>query len=240
MGLAQVFAWNGTSWVQQGSNIEGDHQNGQLGYSVALSGDGSVIAVTVPRGGAEIFRVFEWDPAEEYWAQKGEDIRKSGLGLGEAISLNQDGSILSLGRSQLSPAGKVLVYQFDEDTSTWNKLGNTMQQTKMGWSTSIADDGMTVLACTSPGPVDRGCWVYHFSGDDWVQYGDTILSLQESDDRLGAALTISGDGSTIVIAANTYDTSGSNNAGLVRVFRLTSSSGVRSLLCPSSIVVPDS
>ena len=45
-GRVRVFAWNGTSWGQRGENINGVALNENVGDSVSLSADGSILSVT--------------------------------------------------------------------------------------------------------------------------------------------------------------------------------------------------
>ena len=47
-GHVRVFAWNGTTWLQRGSDIDGEAFMDYSGVSVSLSSDGSVLAIGVP------------------------------------------------------------------------------------------------------------------------------------------------------------------------------------------------
>lgn len=42
-GLVQLYRWNGTEWEQRGDDINGVMYEDELGYSVAISGDGLII-----------------------------------------------------------------------------------------------------------------------------------------------------------------------------------------------------
>ena len=44
-GHVRLYAWNGSSWVQRGSDIDGEAANDLSGWSVSLSADGSVVAI---------------------------------------------------------------------------------------------------------------------------------------------------------------------------------------------------
>jgi hypothetical protein len=49
-GLARVYEWDGSSWVQRGGDIDGEANGCQdFGYAIAMSGDGSVLAIGDPR-----------------------------------------------------------------------------------------------------------------------------------------------------------------------------------------------
>ena len=44
-GHVRVYDWNGTSWTQVGADIDGESENDLSGYSVAMSSNGSRIAI---------------------------------------------------------------------------------------------------------------------------------------------------------------------------------------------------
>jgi hypothetical protein len=44
-GHVRVFHWNGTHWLQQGTDIDGEAVGDQSGYSVSLSADGTTLAI---------------------------------------------------------------------------------------------------------------------------------------------------------------------------------------------------
>ena len=44
-GHVRVYAWNGTAWTQRGNDIDGESVSDLSGESVALSNDGSVLAI---------------------------------------------------------------------------------------------------------------------------------------------------------------------------------------------------
>jgi uncharacterized membrane protein len=47
-GHARVFKWNGENWIQQSTDIDGEAANDQCGSKVAISGDGTRVAVGAP------------------------------------------------------------------------------------------------------------------------------------------------------------------------------------------------
>ena len=44
-GHVRVYHWNGSAWVQQGADIDGEAAGDQSGYSVSLSSDGNTVAI---------------------------------------------------------------------------------------------------------------------------------------------------------------------------------------------------
>ena len=44
-GHARMYKWNGSTWLPYGNDIDGEHYYDRSGFSVAISGDGNIIAV---------------------------------------------------------------------------------------------------------------------------------------------------------------------------------------------------
>ena len=44
-GHVRVYSWNGTNWIQLGSDIDGESNYEELGHSVSLSPDGTAVAI---------------------------------------------------------------------------------------------------------------------------------------------------------------------------------------------------
>jgi hypothetical protein len=85
-GKVQVFTWNGTSWVQKGSDINGSDPGEYLGWSVSMP-DANTLAVSAPEYSSSYGRVFvyEWNGTD--WVQKGPTIIGSGndIDIGHSI-----------------------------------------------------------------------------------------------------------------------------------------------------------
>ena len=79
-GHVKVYEWDGSAWVQKGSDIDGEAAGDNSGYSVSLSSDGAIIAIGAPKnagglGGGHV-RVYEWNGT--IWSQVGSDLDGSG------------------------------------------------------------------------------------------------------------------------------------------------------------------
>lgn len=123
VGHVRVFYWNETAWVQLGTDIDGEAAGDEFGNSVALSPDGSRLAVGGPlndAGGSSAghVRVFEYISGS--WTQIGADLDgndPSGL-FGTAVALSSNGSRLVVGGSRVdglvgSECGQVRVFDYD-------------------------------------------------------------------------------------------------------------------------------
>lgn len=239
-GHVRVFVWNGTAWTQRGADIDGGANFGS-GESVALSADGTVVAIGSPTGptifeAKGVVRVYEWNGAA--WVKVGEDI------VGEAdddlmseegaLDISADGTVIAIGAGEndgaANRAGHTRVFALVDDD--WVQRGPDIDGDAAtdfsGSAVSLSNDG-TVLAVgayfndefrTNAGQVKIFAW----SGTAWVQRGSDIFG-EKAGDRSGRSLDLSGDGTSIVIGGALNDGNGSSS-GHIRVYDFDSTDWV--------------
>ena len=165
-GLVQVHDWNGSSWVQRGSNIDGEgdpnpvFEGDVFGSDVCLTPDGNFLAVggesNTPQAGVLQFsghaRVFRWDGQD--WVQMGQDLDgvMSLERFGTSISINRDASIVAVGGPDFDQElGIVRIYEWNG--TDWSPRGGFLNGigtgSKFGMSVSLNGDG-DILAVGSP------------------------------------------------------------------------------------------
>ena len=229
-GQVQVYGWNGTGWIQRGSGIDGEAAGDESGYSVAMSADGSVVAMGAPENSDAGFhrghvRVYAWDGTN--WLQRGNDIDGEADGdlSGTSVALSSDGTILAIGAPRNddagSQAGHVRVYAWDG--TNWLQRGNDIDGEVngdlSGTSVALSSDG-TILAVGAPrndaGGASAGqIRVYSWNGTNWIQRGVDIDG-EAAGDQLGLSAALSSDGS-IVAAGGPFNGDGGTDAGYVEV-----------------------
>ena len=224
-GNAQVFQYNGTSWVQKGSALTGDNIGDEFGCSVDISPDANFIAVGSHLNDnvatdAGFVRVYEWSGSN--WAQKGADI--NGIGLedrfGADIEISADGNVIVVGAPQWywAPQGPGYAKVFEWDGANWNQKGSTLvgdvSGDLFGLKVSMSQFGDTIAVSApnnsnSTGEVN----IYYWDGSDWSSLGNAI-SGEFGSDNAGISIDLTPNGSTICIGAYAHN----NYAGHVRVF----------------------
>ncbi|MDB4621118.1 Ig-like domain-containing protein, partial [Flavobacteriaceae bacterium] len=123
-GQVRVFDWNGSSWQQVGTDIDGEAAGDQSGYSVGLSGNGQRLAIGAPENDGNgsnsgHVRIFDWDGTA--WQQAGIDLdgHASGYESGQILALNGNGNKLAVGAPN-NNAGQVKVYALDSYYYFWD------------------------------------------------------------------------------------------------------------------------
>ncbi|MDC3346285.1 T9SS type A sorting domain-containing protein [Schleiferiaceae bacterium] len=153
-GHVRIYEYSAGSWVQLGSDIDGDAGGDGLGTSVALSADGSTIAVGGPGNstngyGAGHIKIFNYSSGS--WIQLGNDIEgEAGERLGESISLSGNGSIVAVGAPNSNGngalSGQARIYQYI--LGNWIQLGSDIDGEASldfsGGSISVSSSGKKV------------------------------------------------------------------------------------------------
>jgi hypothetical protein len=155
-------------WQQLGNDIDGETATNYSGGAVALSGDGSIIAIGAQgNGGATTndlrghVRVYQRNISNTTitpigWTKLGDDIdgEASDDRSGYSVSLSSNGTIVAIGAIRNSVyRGHVRVYQRDVSNTTitpigWKKLGDDIDgeafYDESGWTVSLSSDGEIV------------------------------------------------------------------------------------------------
>ena len=179
-GQVRIYTWNGTTWTKTGADINGETTGDNSGYSVAMSADGSRIAIGAPYNDgsgddAGHVRIYTWNGND--WQQTGDDINGEAAydNSGSSVAMSADGSRIAIG--------------------------------------ATGNDGYGV----NSGHVR----IYTWNGNDWQQTGDDING-EAAYDRSGHSVAMSADGSRIAIGAPDNDGNGIT-AGHVRIFGVETS-----------------
>ena len=168
-GLVRVYEWDGSNWDQKGTDLYGEANLDESGYSVSLSSDGSILAIGAiynDAGNANNddrghVRVYKWvvsdGEAPSAWQQLGSDIDGEAAGdeSGYSVSLSSDGSILAIGaiyndagNADTDNRGHVRVYEYNSSNNSWSQLGSDIDgkvgNESLGFSVAIDASGNTV------------------------------------------------------------------------------------------------
>jgi hypothetical protein len=230
-GHVRIYDWNGSTWVQVGSDIDGESAEDYSGYSVSLSSDGSRIAIGAYQNDSNgsdsgHVRIYDWNGST--WVQVGSDIDGESAEdySGYSVSISADGSGVAIGApfndGNGSSSGHVRIYNWNG--SAWIQVGNDIdgeaEDDKFGWSVSISADGDRVaigaLFNDGNGTYSGHARIYDWNGSAWVQTGSDIDG-EAAGDRSGYSVSLSSDGNVIAIGAYLNDGNG-NNSGHVRIY----------------------
>jgi hypothetical protein len=210
-GYTRVYEWNGSNYIQKGTDIIGEANGNSSGTAVSLSADGNIIAIGAgSNSGANgsfsgHCRVFEWSGTS--WVQKGADIDGEAAQdfFGNAVSISASGNIVAVGAAgndgNGSGSGHVRVFEWNG--SNWLQKGididGATPVNSFGSTLSLDANGTTFIASGRDGSNGSigSVKTYSWNGTNWMQKGTTISGVNGSD-FFGTSVDINADGSTII------------------------------------------
>ncbi|MGB0429412.1 MAG: choice-of-anchor D domain-containing protein [Bacteroidia bacterium] len=228
-GGARVFQKSGSSWVQLGNDIYGDASGDQAGWAVALSGDGTRLAIGL-RGnddnGSNAGKVQVYAYNGTSWSQIGQDIdgESSADYLGNAVALSSDGNTLVVGAYQSANNGEVEVYTYNG--SAWVQVGSDLigdsSGDRFGHSVDVSATGDTIVVGANLHNSQKGqAKIFYNNAGTWTQLGSDIDATVNYD-YLGASVAITADGTKVIVGSNGNDNNGAAS-GRAQIFELNGS-----------------
>lgn len=220
-GHIRIYKWNGNAWNQLGGDIIGGAEGDGTGYSLALSSDGSIIAIGAPFHNSMkgYVRIYKWNGNE--WNQMGHDIDGAASfdAAGYSVALSSDGFTVAVGAHYHdSYKGHVRVYQFD---GIWNQLGSDIDGQEYdvsGRKVSLSSDGSIIaISAVNHDSAKGTVRVHKWDGNTWNQRGGDIDG-EAASDYSGSDVALSSDGSIVAIGADRND-DGGVDSGHVRVYQ---------------------
>lgn len=214
-GHVRVYQFTNNSWVQVGSDINGEEYNGLFGKSVSLSGDASTVAIGAHENdgnGVKSGHTRVYKNHNGVWVQLGSDIdgEASYDQSGWEVSLSRDASTLAISAPYNDvngvDSGHTKVYKFVD--GAWVQLGSDINGDAAGDLSghfiSLSGDASTLaigaLYSDSNGSNSGHVRIYKFVNDTWVQVGSDING-EDVDDQTGFAVSLSYDGNTVACLA---------------------------------------
>jgi hypothetical protein len=241
------------SWMQLGTDITGIGHLGGASNRLALSGDGKILAIGFPvensniRSLCGLVRVFAYKADD--WKQLGNDIAgESSFGyLGLTVDILDDGMTVATGAlfshgASGNHVGMLRVFRYDTAEDSWEQLGHDLEGEAAwdyaGHGVAISADGTILAYGALQNLAGRLGYVkvfaYNQSVDSVAQLGEKLES-DDSESKLGSAVSLSSDGSTLVVGAVKESRSGGDHEevdvassfGLVSVYRNGNDSWVK-------------
>jgi hypothetical protein len=223
LGYVAIHDWNGSEWVQRGSNIDGADPFRQFGYSVSMP-DVNTVAIGAPKNVPPFENigkvvVYAWN--DTAWVQLGEEILGAfeGDNFGASVSMPAPNTVAIGAPKALSATGTSRV--FDLVSSGWVQRGTGfVGQTEFeqfGFSVSMPDENTVGISAIygTPG-ISGNVRIFGWNGSVWEQQGDQINS-QFPYASFGYSIQMPDQG-TVAVGSPTKLSGQGTSAGLAQVF----------------------
>ena len=144
-----------------------------------------------------------------------------GEGIGERAAISADGSRIVVRRHPSSGAHPAEVYDVAAD-GTLTQVGAAFDCGDVGDTVSMSSNGSTVaLSCENFGQNSGRIQIYEDVAASWSLIG--TIDGDQNNAKLGTMTALTDNGNRIVVSAQSYDSPGLTNNGIVRVFDRTGS-----------------
>ena len=217
-GSAYIYRFDGNQWIEEAKLLASDGEsNDHFGASVSISGDTAIVGANYDDdngSGSGSAYIYGFDGSE--WVEETKLLASdgaSGDSFGISVSISGDGSTALIG-SWFSDdnAGSAYIYSLVKGIWQETKLldSDGAAGDLFGMRVSISSDGSTAIVGVD-GDDDNGyssgsAYIYGFDGSEWVEETKLLASDGASDDRFGRNVSISNDGSTVIVVASGTDT----------------------------------
>ena len=227
-GHVRIYQKSGSTWVQKGSDIDGEAADDQFSTSVSMP-NSNTVAIGARRNDGNgsnsgHVRVFEWNGSS--WVQKGNDIDGESADDGSGFSVSMpDINTVAIGANNNdgngTDAGHVRIFTWNG--TNWIQKGNDIDGEAAfdgsGYSIDMPDTN--TIAIGAPLNADNGSRsghvrIYEWSNTAWVQKGMDIDG-EAPNDESGSSVNMP-DANTVAIGAE-RNNGAATRAGHVRVYR---------------------
>ena len=185
--------------------------NAYFGSSIALSGDGFVMAIGSYRysdnaSNAGFVKVYTCSSAGVCSVRDSLYPTEADLNFGSSVALNSDGTYLVVGGDMetSSGTGKVFVYQWDSSNYilVGTELSGTASNSRFGVSVDICDDGSIIAVGASQDSSLAGAayvYAYNTGSGNYEAIGNVFGNV--STDEFGFSVSLSSDGALLAVGA---------------------------------------
>ena len=226
-GYANVYRYGAGSWGQLGVSVSAENPGDEFGRAVAISADGSTIAVGASYnngGGSSRGQVRVYDYAGASWSPRGTiNGGVDGGRFGVSVALSADGTTLVAGAPSASGGGYASAFRYGN--GSWNQLGSTLSAQASGddFGRAVAVSGSgDVIAVGAPENDDAGSdrgqiRIYELTGNSWTSRG--IINGDTNSGEAGATIAMTTDGNMLAYSSITTCRGGTVGSVSLREFR---------------------
>lgn len=181
------------------------------GQSVALSQDGSTMAVGGELYSSFVGGVWIFIRSGSTWEQQGSVLQGSdntgNARMGQSVALSSDGNTVAFGGFQ-DDSNTGAVWVFTRSGSTWSQQGSKLVGTggsataTQGFSVALSADGNTLASGGRGDDSNIGAvWIFTRSGSIWSQQGSKLVGsgTEGSLTYQGNSVSLADDGNTLAV-----------------------------------------
>lgn len=228
-GVVWIHTRAGGTWTQQTMLVPTGAVGTAInfGRSVALSEDGTTLAVGGPLDNSGVGATWIFTQSGGTWTLQGSKLTASDAnadaGQGSSVALAQNGNLLVVGGSSDSSNNGAL-FTFTRSAGVWTYQGSKLTPSgsseagsQLGLQVSLSSNGNVLVASGSIYNTGEGAlWNYERSGNAWIRTPPLIRVTGQitTPGNFGSGISINGNGNVIAATAKADN----SNTGAIFVF----------------------
>jgi hypothetical protein len=213
-------------WMLLGEELVNDIDKlgNRFGGATAVSSNGLVLAVSMPRddhegiSNAGSVRVYSRTPMNDTWSPFGSDFHgnETSEWMGTIVMLSSDGHTIAMSSPLgAKTAGIARVFRYDSTSNEWTQVGTDIvgegSTSYLSYVNLSADGNIVVVGAQYDDTADTNAGsvrVFRFdvAEDDWIQFGQSIYG-EDAEAQFGTYVHISKDGHTVAFSNGQSDES---------------------------------
>jgi hypothetical protein len=237
-GSAYIFALSGSSWSQEAKIQASDKAAyDEFGYNVSMNSDGTRVIVgaqgedtgATNAGAAYIFAFSSGSWSQEAKIQASDAQATDNFGY--SVSMSGDGARVLVGARYEDTGGTSTgaAYIYAYSSGSWSQEAKIQASdpgtsATFGHSVSMNSDGTKVIVGAlyeDTGATNAGAaYTFALSGGSWSQEAKIQASDLQADDYFGQSVSMSADGTKVIVGAAYEDPGGASNAGSAYIFEV--------------------
>jgi hypothetical protein len=178
IGSFYEFTRSGEKWTQHGEKVRGSGEagEGQFGFSVALSAEGSTVLIGAPDDepalgfGPGVGAAFGFALSGKKWTQQGQKLTGAGESgdtgeFGKSVALSSNGDLALIGGPQ-DDENLGAAWTFTRSGEAWTQQGEKLTPVgesgngMFGWSVALDSEGKTAVLGAPHNPANGAAWVF--------------------------------------------------------------------------------
>jgi hypothetical protein len=220
-GAAYIYTRSGVTWTQTQKLTASDPQaNDQFGHFVSISGDGETAIIGAPfedTGGSNAGAAYIFTRGGETWTEQ-QKIQAGDAGtndqFGISVSISNDGDTAIVGADLEDGGGdqRGAAYIFTRSGVDWTQTqkltgSDGADYDAFGYSVAISTDGSTAIVGAyfhdhnEAFTYNGSSYIFTRSGEVWTEQQELVTDNLTDGAQFGYAVSISGNGNTVVISA---------------------------------------
>jgi len=205
-----------SDWVQIGSDINGINTNERFGYSISISGNGKILAISTPYvtnyGVSGSCRIYNYNADNSTKWTLPSMINGTYHDFGYSTSLSFDGTVLAISSIDINNIGACYIYNY---STSWSLTQTITLAGSLNFGTSVSLSGDANYLIVGDNDVNKGKISFYYLNNNTYSFISSFTGTSYS--FSGKSVALSYDGNVAAVGCP----GDSTNVGMCTIYKRT-------------------